>query len=231
VEENNNFYFRNILLKMAALVAIFGFTACRQSSGEQERIIKEKNSRLLLARIHLFKTSVLPDVLKTAKNGDIVTRMGTDLTSLMLSRLNPTDTSFSHCGIISMENDTAFVYHAIGGEFNPDQKMRRDPLAEFAHPADSKRLGIFGAAINEDEQKALCSYVKELYKKGLPFDMEFNLATDEKQYCSEMVAKSIGKIIGKKDWVSTLQTESICFIPVENIYLNPLVTEKKRFVY
>ena len=213
------------------MVAIFGFTACRQSSGEQERIIKEKNSRLLLARIHLFKTSVLPDVLRTAKNGDIVTRMGTDLTSLMLSRLNPTDTSFSHCGIISMENDTAFVYHAIGGEFNPDQKMRREPLAEFAHPAGSKRLGIFSAAITPAQRKALCAYVQMLHKQGLPFDMAFDLATDDRQYCTEMIAKSIGTIIGRKEWVATLQSDSIRFIPVENIYLNPMVTEKKRFVY
>jgi hypothetical protein len=46
-----------------------------------------------------------------------------------------------------------------------------------------------------------------------------------------MVAKSIGTIIGRKDWVATLQSDSFRFIPVENIYHNPMVTEKKRFVY
>lgn len=216
---------------MAALVAIFGFIACRPSTSEQQAVNLEKKDSLLASRIHRYKTHILPDVLAIAGSGDIVTRMGTDLTSLLLSNVNPTDTSYSHCGIMSLENDTAFVYHCIGGEFNPDQKMRREPLAAFAHPAGSKRLGIFSAAITPLQRKALCAYVQSLYRQGLPFDMAFDLATDDRQYCSEMIAKSIGTIIGKKDWVTTLQSDSIRFIPVENIYLNPMVTEKKRFVY
>jgi Permuted papain-like amidase enzyme, YaeF/YiiX, C92 family len=228
VEENNNLYFGTNLVKMAALVAIFSFTSCSQSPASNQ---KKQHDRMMAERIQKYKANILPVLLQIAESGDIITRMGTDLTSLMLSRLNPTDTSFSHCGIISKENDTLFVYHSIGGEFNPNQIMRRDPLWVFAQPLDSKRLGIFSVDIKKNQRKALCAYVKELYKKGLPFDMQFDLATDEKQYCSEMVAKSISQIIGRKDWVNTIESENIRFIPIENIYLNPLVTEKKRFVY
>jgi len=231
VEENNNFYFRNILLKMAALVAIFGFSGCRQPDFDFQKLEIKKKESMLMKKTIFFKNKVYPEATRIAENGDIITRMGTDITSIMLSKINPTDSSYSHCGIISIENDSVFVYHSIGGEFNPNQKLRRDPLYIFALPADCKRLGIFRPTLTKSQQVALCAYVKKIYKIGLPFDMDFDLDTDDRQYCTEMVAKSIGTIIGRKDWVATLQSDSFRFIPVENIYHNPMVTEKKRFVY
>lgn len=216
---------------MAALVAIFSFTGCRQNSPVLQNPEIKKKDNLLLERTLFFNNEVLPEAIRLAETGDIVTRMGTDITSLLLSKINPTDPSFSHCGIISIEQDTVFVYHSIGGELNPDQKMKRDQLVVFAQPADCKRLGIFSTNLTGPQKQILGSLVKNLYLNGLPFDMEFDLETNEKQYCSEMVAKSIGEIMGNMDWVSTLKYNNLSFIPVENIYHNRYVTEKKRFVY
>jgi Permuted papain-like amidase enzyme, YaeF/YiiX, C92 family len=231
VEENNKQFFIIRYLKMAALVAIFSFTGCSQYSPEIQNPEVKKKDSLLPERNLFFNNEVLPEAIRLAETGDIVTRMGTDISSLMLSKINPTDPSYSHCGIISIEQDTAFVYHTIGGELNPDQKMRRDPLLLFAQPADCKRLGIFSTNLTDGQKQALAILVNKLYLNGLPFDMEFNLETNDKQYCSEMVAKSIGNIMGKMDWVSTLNYNNISFIPVENIYHNRYVREKKRFVY
>lgn len=231
MEENNKLFLKNKYLKMAALVAIFSFTGCIQYLPEiQNPEIKKKDS-LLRERTLFFNIEVMPEATRLAETGDIVTRMGTDISSLMLSKINPTDPSYSHCGIISIEQDTAFVYHTIGGELNPDQKMRRDPMFLFARPADCKRLGIFSINLTEGQKQDLAFLVNKLYHNGLSFDMEFDLETNEKQYCSEMVAKSIGKIMGKMDWVSTLRYNNLSFIPVENIYHNRFVREKKRFVY
>ena len=216
---------------MAALVAIFSFTACLQKSPEIEiPEIKKKDNRLL-ERTLFFKNEVLPEATRLAETGDIVTRMGTDITSLLLSKINPTDPSYSHCGIISIEQDTVFVYHSIGGELNPDQKMRRDPLFLFAQPADCKRLGIFSPNLTGPQKQTLGSMVKNLYLKTIPFDMEFDLETNEKQYCAEMVSKCIGSITGNMNWATILEYNNIRFIPVENIYHNKFVREKKRFVY
>jgi hypothetical protein len=168
---------------------------------------------------------------KFVHTGDMITRMGTDITSLMLSKINTTDTSYSHCGIVSIENDTAFVYHCIGGEFNPDQKMKRESLYAFTHPENSKRVGLFSPYFSEQQKVQLITHVKKLYASGLLFDMEFDLTTDNKQYCSEMIAKSIGHVMGNINWVKISSSDSLEWISIDNLYLNKLMQEKYRFIY
>ncbi len=73
--------------------------------------------------------------------------------------------------------------------------------------------------------------VKNIYRNSIPFDMKFDLETNEQQYCSEMVAKCIGSITGNKNWATILEYNHIRFIPVESIYHNKFVREKKRFAY
>ncbi len=61
----------------------------------------------------------------------MVLRTGNDFTSESLRQLSFTDKTYSHCGIASIENDSIFIYHALGGEWNPDEKLRRDPIELF----------------------------------------------------------------------------------------------------
>ncbi len=216
---------------MAAAVAIFLCMGCGSASGELNLADKLRMDSLQTARKVLFEKSVYPEAIRLAETGDIITRMGTDLTSLMFSRVNPSDRTFSHCGLLSIENDSVFVYHAIGGECNPDQKLRRESLSDFAAPSGCKAIGIFSPGLSGSQRITLGTYVRGLFAEGLPFDTEFNLATDERQYCTEMVAKSIGKITGNMAWVSITEKGNLRFIPVENIFHNRFVSEKKRFAY
>src|SRR5258708_7441868 len=70
--------------------------------------------------------------------GDIIMRTGRDFTSEIMRNLCTQDKTYSHCGIASFENDSLFVYHAIGGEWNPDQKLRRDPFELFCNPFENR---------------------------------------------------------------------------------------------
>jgi hypothetical protein len=80
---------------------------------------------------------------KEILTGDLVTRTGNDFTSESLRKLNRRDKTYSHCGIASIENDTLFVYHALGGEWNPDEKLRRDSWEIFAEPYSNNGIGLF----------------------------------------------------------------------------------------
>src|SRR4051812_41975620 len=77
-------------------------------------------------RLSTYNNEVYPKAVSVIKSGDIITRLGSDITSEMIRQFNQKDKSFSHCGIASIEHDTVFIYHAIGGEFNPDQKLKRE---------------------------------------------------------------------------------------------------------
>lgn len=159
-----------------------GPTAVRDSLYQQKRLLH-------------YNTKVYSKALRLADNGDIVVRLGTDLTSEMLRHINLTNPAYSHAGIINREHDTLFVYHALGGEFNADQQLIREPLWRFGHPAGNKRLGLYRIAMDSIALRQLIAAVQETYRNKIPFDTAFDLATKNRLYCTEFVACSFEKAL------------------------------------
>src|SRR5690606_33196633 len=58
------------------------------------------------------------------RTGDLALRTGNDITSRMFCEFNRIDKTYSHCGMVVVEHGYPFVYHSIGGEDNPDQRLR-----------------------------------------------------------------------------------------------------------
>jgi hypothetical protein len=223
------------LFLVAAYAAFFYVNACKPIANNENIYNLEKNvvrDSILKQRVMHFNAIIYPKVKELIASGDMITRMGNDITSILFSKTNSKDPSFSHCGIVSFENDSAFVYHCIGGEFNPDQKMKREWLYDFINPENSIRAGVFTPEMTKIQKSLLINRIKHLYKSGLIFDMEFNLRTDDKQYCSEMVAKSISYVLGSGlNWLNITNHGGQSFISVDNLYLNELMKEKGRYNY
>lgn len=127
----------------------------------------------------------------TLKKGDLITRVGNDYTSQTIRLLNKRDKTFSHIGLVSIENDSIFIYHALGGEWNPDEKIKRDPLYVFADPYNNNAVGIYRLDISEQCKLNIIKMAKEIAHSGVSFDMDFDLKTDQKMYCAEYIAKSL----------------------------------------
>jgi hypothetical protein len=127
------------------------------------------------------------------QNGDLIFRNGTDEVSKAARSMNRVDTSFSHCGIVLIENNNVFVYHAIGGSYNPSQKLRRDPIDSFLVPEEADRFAVYRYELATAENDSLSAVVQQFYRAGLKFDMYFNFLSDETMYCSEFVFKSLDK--------------------------------------
>ncbi len=165
------------------------------------------------------------------KQGDMVLRTGNDFTSDCLRKLSLTDRTFSHCGLASIEHDSLFIYHALGGEWNPDEKLRRDPLELFCNPGENRGFGVFTFNFNSHQKNKLDSIVKAWYKKGVGFDMQFDLATDDRLYCAEFVSKAITKATDNKMIFATTMINNFNFVAVDNLFLNKYCSEKVRFKY
>ena len=162
------------------------------------------------------------------EQGDMILRTGSDFTSESLRQLSSTDKTYSHCGIASIEHDSVFVYHALGGEWNPDEKLRRDPLVLFCNPEENRGFGVFRFTFSPSQKNALDSVVRSWYKKGVTFDMDFNLATDDKLYCAEFVSKAISAATARQITFATTRINAFEFVAVDNLFLNPHCVEKKR---
>ena len=167
---------------------IFFNTSCH--SNEKSIAVNKETYSAKKADSMLLKNK-LDSLKKLIEAGDIITRTGNDFTSQSLKTLNRKDKTFSHCGIANVENDTLFIYHAIGGEWNPDQKIKRESFEAFTNPLENTLMGIYRFAIAENTKEKIITTTKQFYKNNILFDMDFDLKTDDKMYCAEFVYKSI----------------------------------------
>ena len=168
---------------------------------------------------------------KIIKTGDLIVRTGNDFTSESLRSLNQKDQTYSHCGIASIENDSLFVYHAIGGEFNPDQKIRKDPFKDFATPYSNRGIGIYRFEISPTTISNCMQIAKKLYKMGVMFDMKFDLETDERLYCAEFVYKTYTQGSNGKLEFNISHIQNFKFIGVDDLFLHPLCSLQKKVLY
>ena len=158
---------------------------------------------------------------RKARHGDLVTRTGNDFTSVSLKNLNRRNTTFSHCGIVKIEDDSVFVYHALGGEWNPDQKLRKDPFSVFAEPVSNNLVGLFRYDLPAEELNRFVSLADSLFEIGTSFDMDFNLQTTDKMYCAEFVQYCLSQAAGSKIQVNESRINDFRFIGVDDLFLIP----------
>lgn len=125
------------------------------------------------------------------RNGDLVLRLGNDITSNMLAQLNLRDKRFSHVGICFIENGAKMVYHSLGSEYGAHNFLRKDSLAVFFDLADNLSIGYAQTGLDAGTIQQIHDTLQQWYQKQIPFDMDFDWQSDDKMYCSEMVAKAI----------------------------------------
>lgn len=183
-------FFKKNTLKLRWLYGCLCFFIQGCNEKQQRNTQLNVNDSLQVIKKTVSVNAQLLLLKKNIKNGDIITRTGNDFTSQSLKELNRKDKTFSHCGIAQLENDSLFVYHALGGEWNPDQMLKRESFESFTTPADNNGMGIFRLVLSSAEQQKLSKAVKGYYDSHLTFDMDFNLKTDDKMYCAEFIYKS-----------------------------------------
>lgn len=169
--------------------------------------------------------------LSEIRTGDMVTRTGNDFTSYCLRQFCQTDKTYSHCGIASIENDTVYVYHALGGEFNPDQKLLRETLTVFVAPDANRGFGLYRFSIDTTQRHDLIAAAQAAYKKGISFDMKFDLATDDKMYCSEFTAKMYRQAYRNDTMFTPTHVPGLEYLAPDNLFLHTACKMIYKAVY
>ncbi len=165
------------------------------------------------------KWQKVKDALPLVKNGDLVVRTGNDLTSDILRQFSATDKTYSHCGIAAIEEGKVVVYHSIGGEDNPDARLRRESFEQFCNPNGNLGFGVYRYDLNDVQLKAVDSLAKVYYHKQVPFDMGFSLESDDRFYCAEFVYKTFNRIAGK-EYIKPTVHQGFTFVSTGNLYQN-----------
>jgi hypothetical protein len=163
----------------------------------------------------------IDSALHMLQDGDLALRTGADATSVMLRQMNLTNKTYSHCGIVMIENGYPFVYHSIGGEDNPDARLRRDSASVFFTPISNERLGVARFDISKAQVDKLSTIAKRYWKAEVPFDLDFDLKTDNKLYCAEFVYKAVREATGNRDYFHITHLLKRTYVGVDNLYEAP----------
>ncbi len=154
------------------------------------------------------------------KTGDLVVRRGIDASSFLLSQLNKHDKKYSHCGLVLIENGYPFVYHFIGGEDNPNEKIRRDSASYFFSPRYNLAFGIYRFDSSYFDAAILATFIKQQFALHKKFDMYFDLRSDDRYYCSEFVYKALVKAGPTPCFINTEKAMGYTYVGIDNLYQN-----------
>ncbi len=185
---------------------------------------------------------------KVLTDGMLITRSDDDFESLTLQNFSQRERSFSHSGIVFKEDTGFVVYHSMAGTENPNGACRRDPFDSFVNPVQKTGFGVFKYDLSATEIGRFHHQMKQHFASKMPFDISFDLKTDDSLYCSEMIYKDLRKITGGRIQlhVSVINDfhpkimgykynskfyKRFEFIGIDDLYLNPFCREIMRIKY
>jgi hypothetical protein len=151
---------------------------------------------------------LIRDSKRKIKNGDLIERSDDGLESESMRNFSKRDKTFSHCGLAFVEEGEIYVYNTIAGEENPSEKIRREPFDSFVSPEMKNGFGIYRYALSDSEAVNLHRLIKSYYAQGLLFDKTFDLKSDEKMYCAELVYKGIKKATNDRIVIPTSRLQN-----------------------
>jgi hypothetical protein len=173
---------------------------------------------------NLYNQHAVDSAISLLKTGDVVLRAGTGPFSYMLATANQRDKSYSHCGIVVIENGYPFVYHSIGGEDNADERLRRDSIPFFLSPTRNLGIAIVRYDLVDSQVKSFARIAQTFYHSRPLFDPKFDLLTDDELYCSEFVYKAITRAVNDTGYIAKSYGYGRVYIGIDDLYLNPHAT-------
>jgi hypothetical protein len=182
--------------------------------------------------------------------GDLILRNGLEFSSQVVKQFNRKDKSFSHAGIILFRGSEPFVYHIVPGDENPDLRLRFDSLERFCNPRRNGGFALYRYALDSTEILTLKETILGWHRAGVLFDSTFNLQTDDRMYCSEMIKKGLARASGNRIIIATTKptpeesaffasnlraplsyVRSLQLVAIDDLFLNPHCRLVRRFNY
>jgi hypothetical protein len=153
------------------------------------------------------------------RNGDLVLRSGSDEISAVFKKANTKDKSYSHAGIVFIENGYPFVYNCTGTAADPKALLKRDSLQAFVSPAENMAFAVYRYKLSSDQADKLHAIAIQYFKERRQFDPYFDLATDSSLYCTEFIYKAMIAATGDKQYFPVTHTPYFNYVAVDNLFL------------
>jgi len=214
---------KSLVLILLPLVLIACQNAAKQEAPLQKKDYAEGNmevkEKLKKDNWHWDMVNYPVDSIKT---GDLMLRHSTGFSSDIFMQASKRETKFSHSGIAVRNPDgSVYVYHMLGGVDNPNFNLKRDSIQAWCSPVFAESFAIYRYDLTDAERSSIDSMARHFYKTNLAFDMDFDLKTDDKMYCSEFIYKILVYATKNKNYIPLSVENGKPFVGIDDLYLNP----------
>jgi len=158
------------------------------------------------------------------RSGDLIFRHSRGTISNVLVQFSRSDARYSHSGIVSIEGDRTFVYHALGGEASRLPGIRRETLESFCNPSAVHAFGVYRTDLDRQQVFKELSLAKAAWQQKIPFDMQYDISSDSALYCTEFVYKVLTQASGNKNYITLTELPGLTYVACDNLYRNSHAT-------
>ncbi|MEP6949442.1 MAG: YiiX/YebB-like N1pC/P60 family cysteine hydrolase [Ginsengibacter sp.] len=131
--------------------------------------------------------------------GDLLVRLGDDFISDRIRYLSVKDHMYSHAGIIVIHNNEKMVCHIYPDDFvSGADTIRYDIIDSFINVRTNLKCALYRYDLSDSEKTNVQAELNTYHNKKVHFDKTYELETDDKLYCSEMIYKVLKKVTNER---------------------------------
>jgi len=162
------------------------------------------------------------------ENGDIIYRHGNGFFSSYFKNTSSKEQIYSHTGIINVSADTIFVIHSEASEFTGIGGVKKEPLNIFLK--DIATWAVYRVDTVQSVRDSIAILALEYKIRDIPFDFYFDNSSDDKIYCTELVALVVNKAMHRNLIIPTGVFNNKPYYAIDDTYLvekiNPVLKNK-----
>lgn len=155
--------------------------------------------------------------LKEFRNGDIIYRHGNGFFSDYFRKSSNREQLYSHGGIVAIDSSRVYIIHSEATELTGVGGVRKEPLAVFLK--DISTWAVYRLDTTQTVRDSIVYLATEYLNKETPFDLDFDNTSDDKVYCTELIALSVNKATYRNLIKATGSIRNKPYYAIDDTYL------------
>lgn len=151
------------------------------------------------------------------QNGDIIYRHGNGFFSDYFRKSSIKEQLYSHGGIIAVDSSQVYVIHSEASELTGIGGVRKESLNTFLK--DIGTWAVYRLDTTQTVRDSIVYIATRYLNKKIPFDLDFDNTTDDKIYCTELIALSVNKAVHLDLIKATGNIRNKTYYAIDDTYL------------
>lgn len=151
------------------------------------------------------------------RNGDVIYRHGNGFFSDYFRKASEKEQLYSHGGIVFIDNGQVYVIHSEASELTGVGGVRKEPLNTFLK--DISTWAVYRLDTTQTVRDSIVYIATQYLNEKTPFDLDFDNMSDDKVYCTELIALSVNKAIRRDLIKATGIIRNTPYYAIDDTYL------------